>query len=261
MDHPNQAFSAPAIAFGRGLDYASIPAPVRHQAVRCLVDLLGVAAAGSTTRMAAHARAVAVSQFGALPGQGARMFFADGTASATGAAMASRPVQLPANCGAGTWTSHTGTWSITTGQAGSTSVANANASFPVGSTDMTAEVTMLNANAAGRIGGVTVSHTGTTRIYVAGVVSALNQVQIRFVNANTVTTLATATVTIGASAVLRLTRQGTAITLRVDGTIRATATLTAAQVTSLAAGTRAGLYTSSSSSLRFTRIFVTTPFA
>lgn len=88
MDHPNQAFSAPAIAFGRGLDYASIPAPVRHQAVRCLVDLLGVAAAGSTTRMAAHARAVAVSQFGALPGQGARMFFADGTASATGAAMA-----------------------------------------------------------------------------------------------------------------------------------------------------------------------------
>jgi len=182
-------------------------------------------------------------------------------AAATGAAMASRPVQLPANCGAGTWTSHTGTWSITTGQAGSSSVANANASFPVGSTDMTAEVTMLNANAAGRIGGVTVSHTGTTRIYVAGVVSALNQVQIRFVNANTVTTLATATVTIGASAVLRLTRQGTAITLRVDGTIRATATLTDAQVTSLAAGTRAGLYTSSSSSLRFTRIFVTTPFA
>ena len=181
-------------------------------------------------------------------------------AAATGTAMASRPVQLPANCGTGTWTSHTGTWSITTGQAGSTSTANANASFPVGSTDMSVEVTLLNANVAGRVGGVAVSHTGTTRIYVAGVVSALNQVQLRFINVNTVTTLATATATIGASTVLRLTRQGTAITLRVDGVVAVTAVLTAAQVTSLALGTRAGLYTNTSATLRFSRIYVTTPF-
>lgn len=181
-------------------------------------------------------------------------------AAATGSAVASRPVQLPANCGSGTWQAHTGTWTITTGQAGASNTANANASIAVGSTDMTAEATVLNANAAGRVGGVTVSHTGSTRIYLAGVVSALNQVQIRYVNVGTITTLATAVATIGASTVLRLTRQGAAVTLRVDGTVRATAALTAAQVTALAAGTRAGLYASSSTALRFSGIYVTTAF-
>lgn len=76
------------VRFCQALHYAAIPETVRHQALRCLVDLVGVAAAGSTTRMAAHARSVACSQYGALAGQGARMLFADGQASASGAAMA-----------------------------------------------------------------------------------------------------------------------------------------------------------------------------
>lgn len=80
--------AAGTVNFCRSLSYAAIPEAVRHQALRCLLDLIGVAAAGSTTSMAAHARTVACSQYGALPGQGARMLFADGQASASGAAMA-----------------------------------------------------------------------------------------------------------------------------------------------------------------------------
>ena len=84
---PREIASA-TYAFGRNLSYASLPAEVRCQAARCLVDLLGVAAAGSGTVMARIARSVALSQFGALPGQGARTFFSGGTVSAAGAAMA-----------------------------------------------------------------------------------------------------------------------------------------------------------------------------
>ncbi len=84
---PTEIASA-TYAFGRNLSYASLPAEVRCQAARCLVDLLGVAAAGSGTVMARISRSVALSQFGALPGQGARTFFSGGTVSAAGAAMA-----------------------------------------------------------------------------------------------------------------------------------------------------------------------------
>ena len=63
----------------------------------------------------------------------------------------------------------------------------------------------------------------------------------------------------GTSARLRLTRQSSLITLRVDGTVATTATLTAAQITSLAAGTRAGLYANSAAQVRFDDFLVTTP--
>lgn len=84
-----QGATVDPIDWARKLDAASLPGAVRHQALRCLVDLLGVAAAGSTTAMAGHARALARSQFGAgSGGRGARLFFNGQRVSAAGAAMA-----------------------------------------------------------------------------------------------------------------------------------------------------------------------------
>ncbi len=77
------------------------------------------------------------------------------------------------------------------------------------------------------------------------------------VNGSTVTTLASATVTIGASAVVRITRNGTTVTVSVNGTLALTQTLTSGQVTTLAGGTRVGLYWNSGSTIRFTNVMAT----
>ncbi|MCE9623816.1 MAG: hypothetical protein K8R99_15860 [Actinomycetia bacterium] len=177
--------------------------------------------------------------------------------AATGAALASRPVQLPAKCGSFTWTSHLGTWTITTGQLRATT-ANATASINAGTTDVSAEATVLNANGASRIAGIAINHTGATRIYLAAALSGPNTVQLRLVNGATITTLASATVTIGASAVVRITRIGTTVTVSVNGTLALTRVLTAGQVTTLSGGTRVGLYWNSGTTIRFTNMVATT---
>lgn len=67
----------------------ALPAPVMHQARRCLLDLVGVAAAGSRTDLASLIAAHAASQFGAGTSP-ATILFDDGarTASPAGAALA-----------------------------------------------------------------------------------------------------------------------------------------------------------------------------
>ena len=85
----DRAPSPVAYAWCRTLPYDGVPAQIQHQALRCLVDLAGVAAAGAHTRLAAIARRVALVQFGSAPaGKGARLFFADGRVAAPAAAMA-----------------------------------------------------------------------------------------------------------------------------------------------------------------------------
>lgn len=179
-------------------------------------------------------------------------------AAATGSALNSRPVQLPANCGSVVWTSHLGTWTITTGQLAATT-ANATATIAAGQTQISAEATILNANGSSRIAGVAIDHSGSTRIYLAAALSGPGTAQLRLVNGSTVTTLATAAATIGASATLRITRIGNVVTVAVDGALVITYTLTAAQVTTLSGGTRVGLYWNSGSTIRFTTILATQP--
>lgn len=65
--------------------FEEAPETVVHQAKRCLLDLIGVAAAGSRMPVSGIARRVASEQFGG--GEG-RFLFADGRASASGAAFA-----------------------------------------------------------------------------------------------------------------------------------------------------------------------------
>lgn len=177
--------------------------------------------------------------------------------AATGSALASRPVQLPAKCGSFTWTTHRGTWTITTGQLRATT-ANATASIDTGTTNVSAEATVLNANGGSRIAGIAINHTGATRVYLAAALSGPSTVQLRLINGGTITTLASAPVTIGASAVVRITRNGTTVTVSVNGTLAITRVLTPGQVTTLSGGTRVGLYWNSGSTIRFTNMMATT---
>jgi 2-methylcitrate dehydratase PrpD len=75
------------VQFVRTLSFDALPIDVVQQAQRCLLDLIGVAAAGSRTRASAIARAYAATQ---LCGRGneARMLFDGRRASSIGAAFA-----------------------------------------------------------------------------------------------------------------------------------------------------------------------------
>lgn len=179
-------------------------------------------------------------------------------AASTGSALNTRPVQLPANCGAGAWATHLGTWSISSGRLGA-STAHATATVNAGQTDMTAQATVLNANASGAIAGVAIDHTGTTRVYLAGVLAGPTGVQLRLVNGSTVTTIATGTASVTATSTVAIKRTGTTVTVAVNGTTAITSTLTAAQVTTLSGGTRAGLYWAAGSTVRFTTMLATAP--
>lgn len=73
--------------FAHALRHADLPAEVVHQARRCLLDLIGVAAAGSRTRSAELAAGYAVDQLGGTS-RSARILFDGRRAGLAGAAYA-----------------------------------------------------------------------------------------------------------------------------------------------------------------------------
>jgi 2-methylcitrate dehydratase PrpD len=75
------------VAIIHGLAFSDLPDAVVAQAKRCLLDLVGVAAAGRATELSRIVHAYAVSQMGAVSG-GARLIFDGRRASPTGAAFA-----------------------------------------------------------------------------------------------------------------------------------------------------------------------------
>ena len=75
------------LRFIHELSFADLPAPVVHQARRCLLDLIGVAAAGRQTELSRIVHGFALRQMGASEG-GARLVFDGHRASAAGAAFA-----------------------------------------------------------------------------------------------------------------------------------------------------------------------------
>ncbi|MEJ7668126.1 MAG: MmgE/PrpD family protein [Casimicrobiaceae bacterium] len=84
---PTPVWFADVPAFARELTFADLPDDVVAQAQRCLLDLIGVAAAGRKTPAAAIVNAYAASQLCARDG-GARILFDGGRASMAGAAFA-----------------------------------------------------------------------------------------------------------------------------------------------------------------------------
>jgi 2-methylcitrate dehydratase PrpD len=75
------------VTFIHGLAFADLPDAVVAQAKRCILDLVGVAAAGRATELSRIVHGYAVSQMGAASG-GARLIFDGRRASPTGAAFA-----------------------------------------------------------------------------------------------------------------------------------------------------------------------------
>jgi 2-methylcitrate dehydratase PrpD len=76
--------TGPAVDFIRGFSTDDAPSAVVHQARRCLLDLVGVAAAASRLEVSRITGAVAETQFG---GSAARFLFDGRSASAAGAAL------------------------------------------------------------------------------------------------------------------------------------------------------------------------------
>jgi len=75
------------LAFIHDLRFSDLPTDVAHQARRCLLDLIGVAAAGRQTELSRIVHSFAIRQMGASEG-GARLIFDGRRASAAGAAFA-----------------------------------------------------------------------------------------------------------------------------------------------------------------------------
>ncbi|WP_282604410.1 MmgE/PrpD family protein [Pelagibius sp. Alg239-R121] len=76
------------LAFLHGLSFDDLPGEVKHQAWRCLLDLCGVAAAGSGTELSHIIRNHAAAQFGAGSGAAAHLMFDGRRVSPAGAALA-----------------------------------------------------------------------------------------------------------------------------------------------------------------------------
>lgn len=75
------------VEFTHALTWEQIPDSVRHDCIRSLLDLLGVAAAGTQTELSCIIRELAVEQFGA-PNDSVKLLFDGRECSATGAALA-----------------------------------------------------------------------------------------------------------------------------------------------------------------------------
>jgi hypothetical protein len=177
-------------------------------------------------------------------------------AAPTGAALDNRPVQSPALCGTSVWTVHSGTWTITGGQLAA-NTGGATASINAGALSESAQATIINANAGGTVVGVAINHSGATRTFLAAVISGNQLLIVSSIN-GTVTTQLSAAITVGASTVLRITRNGSTVTASVDGVAKLSGTLTALGLSTLT-GTRSGLYWAGGGTVRFTNFLVTSP--
>jgi hypothetical protein len=183
----------------------------------------------------------------------------DNFTGTTGATMAGRAVSAAARCGSRVWTAHLGSWTIQSNQGASSATAGANATLNTSAANCTAQVKLANLNTSGRSGGLVVSHNGLSN-YLAAVMTdgAPDAVRLRIVILGIPTVLATATPTFAATNTLTLSRNGSTVTVSLNGHVIITHTLTSTQVTSLGSGARAGLF-GGSSSVRFDDFVVSTP--
>jgi hypothetical protein len=180
--------------------------------------------------------------------------------AATGVNLDGRPVQPPSSCGSARWTVIAGNWTIdASGLRGNS--GGASAIVNAGQTNVSAQATLVNLNGGGRVAGLAIDHSGSSRTFLAAVLNGGNQLLLQISVAGRATTLSTTTVTTTATTVLRVTRIGTTVYASVDGVLKATLALTPAQVTTLAGGTATGFYWSGGNTVRFSSLLVTTPFS
>ncbi len=75
-----------ALSFARDLTFDDLPDDVVHHAIRCVKDLIGVAASGTGTELSRIIRNHAAENFAAGPSRSARLLFDGRTVSPAGAA-------------------------------------------------------------------------------------------------------------------------------------------------------------------------------
>ena len=103
------------------------------------------------------------------------------------------------------------------------------------------------------------SHDGTNNYLAAVMIDATpDRIEFRLYSGGVATLLSTLNPTFATTNTLELSRNGAGITITLNGSIAGTYTLSAGQVTSLGAGSRAGLF-GGNSSVRFDDFAVTTP--
>lgn len=174
------------------------------------------------------------------------------------ASLAGRAVQSVAACGTATWTEHQGSWGVVAGVAQSDGTSDAVATLPAGGA-VTVGVTMLGADAGSSSGGVVVDHDGTDTFLAAIVVDDVSpHLDLVLMDHGSPTTLSSANISIGASATMALTRDGSTVDVDIDGVRVLTESLDAGAIALLGVGDRAGLY-ASSASIQFDNLRVTTP--
>ena len=180
-----------------------------------------------------------------------------GVAAPTKNDLNGRVVQPP-SCGNFQWKTNVGDWKI----AGDAAFASEPSQATIVGTqvDATAEVTISNLNGANRSGGVILNRSGGggSGVMLVGVLIGNNSAAIRFINGGTTTTLKTVAITAGSSARLRLTRQGRTVTMRVDGVVVATLTLTTTQANQLS-GVSAGIISEQGTALRYSNFLLALP--
>ncbi len=175
------------------------------------------------------------------------------------ASLGGRAVETPARCGGFTWAENTGTWAVVAGAAESDGTSDAVATLAAGATAATVTATVVGVAVGSNIGGLVLNHDGVDTFLAAAVVGdAPVHVDLVLMDRGVPTTLATANVSVGASTTLSLTRDGSAVTVDIDGGRVLTETLDAGAIALLGAGDRAGLY-ASSASIQFDNMRVTTP--
>lgn len=162
--------------------------------------------------------------------------------------MNGRAVQTSARCGSFTWAVHTGTAQTTGGQARTNGV-NATVTVAAGSLSRDARVDIRNAGGGSDIAGLALAHNGstTTPRYLGVALVGSASVQVRLVNGTTVSTIASASATITSSTALRASLSSGVVRVWVNGSLRITYALTSAQLSTISAGTRYGIYDSGGS--------------
>jgi hypothetical protein len=180
-----------------------------------------------------------------------------GVAAPTKNDLNGRVVQPP-SCGNFQWKVNAGDWKLAGSEAFASEPSQATITGP--QVNVTAEVTLSNLNGANRSGGIILNRSGGggSGVMLVGVLIGNGSAAIRIRNGGTTTTLLTVPVSAGSSARLRLTRLGTKVTMRVNGTVVATLTLTVAQA-NLLSGLDAGIINEQGTALRYSNFLLAQP--
>jgi hypothetical protein len=173
-------------------------------------------------------------------------------------ALSGRSVADPTACGSYAWTTHVGTWSVISDEAAADGTSGANATLDVSVINATVHAT-ISGLVASRDGGLVLNHDGASTFLAAALLAGGGgTVELRLVDLGVGTTLASAALALTAADELSLTRDGSAVTVRVNGVTMISHTLTGGESATLGTGGRAGLYASNSNVL-FDDLRVTTP--